>query len=136
MRKVTTLIAVLVVITGVLFALVSCGEQAAPEEKFFGPEIANKEEYVKATVNDVFANSELMEKNIVLEVYMDDVCPAGCWFFLKDGPDDKVKLYVSRNREGFTVPETIEGKKVRVYGKVNADSSGEILEGHRVELIN
>lgn len=136
MRKVTILIAVLMVAAGALFTLASCGEAPAPEEKFFGPELQNKEEYVKATVNDVYANPELMDKNIVLEVLMDDVCPAGCWFFIKDNMDDKVKLYVSRNREGFTVPESLEGKKVRVYGKVNADSSGEILEGHRVELID
>lgn len=136
MRKIITLITVLMVVTGALFALVSCGGQSASEEKFYGPEVTNKDEYVKATVNDVYANPELMDKNIVLEVYMDDVCPAGCWFFIKDNPDDKVKLYASRNKEGFTIPESLEGKKVRVYGKVNADQNGEILEGHRVELID
>ncbi|NLI40955.1 MAG: hypothetical protein GX421_07230 [Caldisericales bacterium] len=125
----------LVVLFGAIAILASCGP-SGPQEKTFGPPLEKLEEYQPATVEQVFANPELYDKMVVMDVYIDEVCPAGCWFFITDKPGDQVRLYVSRNKDSFTVPESIKGLHAKVYGKVTASNTGEMLEGHRVELID
>jgi len=134
MKKISFVVA-LVVFFGAIAILASCGS-SAPQEKTFGPPIEKPEEYQPATVEQVFADPELMDKQVVMDVYVDEVCPAGCWFFISDKLGDKVRLYVSRTKDSFTVPESIKGLHVKVYGKVTASNTGEMLEGHRVELID
>ncbi len=132
MRKISVLLVVLVAFAGTL-ALVSCGGKSA-EESIFGPELEDPQSYQVATVNQIFADPDLYDRNVVIDAYIDDVCPAGCWFFIKDKPEEEIKIQVSRTKDAFTVPSWISGHRAKVYGKVTADSTGEILEGHRVEL--
>ncbi len=132
MRRISVLLVVLLVFAGTL-ALASCGGKSA-EESTFGPKLEDPQSYQVATVNQIFADPDLYDRNVVIDAYIDDVCPAGCWFFIKDKPEEQIRLYVTRNKDAFTVPAWIKGHKAKVYGKVKADNTQEILEGHRVEL--
>ncbi len=106
----------------------------------YGPELEAGIEYVPATVEEVFTNPELFDTNVVIEADMDEICPAGCWFFIKDAgrleEKNAPRLYATRFKGGFTVPMDLERHRVKVYGVITADNKGEIIEAHRVELLD
>jgi hypothetical protein len=110
---------------------------AVSELGIYGPDLDPSIEYVETTVEGIFVDPELYEQYVVLDVEMVNVCPAGCWFFIQDfEADTNVTLYVSRNKDNFTVPMETQGGRARVWGKVGANNRGEILEGHRVEMLD
>jgi len=130
MRRIAIALLTLLV---VFVAVAACGGPSTPET--YGPEVTNPKDYKSATVEEVFSNPELMDKLVVIDCYFDNICPAGCWFFIKDAPDSTTKLYCSRNKDAFTIPQSLQGKHAKVWGKVSADNTQEILEAHRVEII-
>ncbi len=129
MKKMISLVVVLLLAVVIMTA---CGAG----ESTFGPELDPNIDYVKSTVGEIFVDPELFDTNVVLEVELVEICPAGCWLYIAD-PDDtnNITLYVTRLKDSFTVPMEVEGKIAKVWGKVTANNRGEILEGHRVEVI-
>jgi len=136
MKRVLVLVIILILSTT---ALIACGANEDCDvalQKTYGNELDPDIEYIESSVEEVFSNPNLFEKAVVMDVILDEVCYAGCYLFVKDIDSDSDELlYVSRYKGGFNVPEKTQSMKARIWGRVEADNKGEILEAHRVELL-
>ena len=85
----------------------------------------------KATVKQILANPENYEnKTVTVEGEIKEVCPAGCWFFVKD---DHGELYVNIGPSGFAIPNKT-GHKVKIEGEVITHNGSLMLMGKGVEI--
>ncbi|MBC8384445.1 MAG: DUF4920 domain-containing protein, partial [Candidatus Cloacimonetes bacterium] len=85
----------------------------------------------EATVKQILENPENYEnKTITLKGEIKEVCPAGCWFFVKD---EHGELYVNIGPAGFAIPNKA-GHEVTIEGEIINHKGTMMLMGKGVEI--
>jgi len=69
-------------------------------------------------------------KTVTLQGKIIQVCPAGCWFDVKE---DSAEIRVDINPSGFAIPQRA-GKSVVVEGKISVKDNRPVLIGSGVEI--
>jgi hypothetical protein len=134
MKTIKIIMAVVLSVVSV-WALAACGGKSGPE--IFGSEI-DKTKYTKATADGILTSptDEFYDMDVYIDAVITKICPAGCWFYVKDfGSDSSVELYVDKFKERFLVPSGYEGKRITLYGHVEANAKQNILVAHRMEVL-
>lgn len=146
--KTFKMVLVMVLMVGSLAVLGACGttdngnngDPGNPDNQntsVYGSEI-DKTKYEKATVDGILTSptDEYFDKDVVIDAVITKICPAGCWFYVKDyGSDSSVELYIDKYKDRFLVPQGIEGQRINLYGHVEADVKMNILAAVRMELV-
>ncbi len=143
--KTLKMVLVLVLMVGSLAILGACGttdngngsNTGNNDQTVFGSEV-DKTKYEKATVDGILTSptDEYFDKDVVVDAVITKICPAGCWFYVKDyGSDSSVELYIDKFKDRFLVPQGIEGQRINLYGHVEADVKMNILAAVRMELV-
>lgn len=104
-----------------------------------GSEI-DKTKYEKATVDGILTSptDEFFDKDVMVDAIITKICPAGCWFYIKDYTADNsatVELYITNFKDRFLVPESLADVHVQVWGHVEADVKNNILSAVRMEIV-
>jgi predicted small secreted protein len=142
MKTIKTILAVMMVMA-LAVTFVACGNTEDGVNtgdngaNVFGSEI-DKTIYIKATADDILASptDEFFDKDVYVDAVITKICPAGCWFFVKDyGTDSSIELYIDKFKERFLVPQGLEGTRVMVYGHVEANVRNNILAAVRMEIV-
>lgn len=121
MKKVIFLITVVLALV-----LVSCGKKET-----FGKEVSGN---ATTTVSEILKSPDsFKEKEVVIEGKIGDVCPSGCWFYLKDENAAANQLYIDIAPAGIAIPQK-SGSKARLSGTVKYDGKSVIIYGNGVEL--
>lgn len=134
MKTIKILLAVILT-TASVWVLAACGGKTGPE--IYGSEV-DKTKYVKATADGVLTSpeDEFFDKDVYIDAVITKICPAGCWFYIKDyGTDSTVELYVDKFKERFLVPQGYEGRRITVYGHIDAAARQNVLVAHRMEVV-
>ena len=107
-----------------LISLVSCGKPETFGEKITGdsPEVSIKELFEKP--------DEFESKTVTLQGEIGQICPSGCWFFVKQNENE---LYVNLSPSGFAIPQK-SGAEVKVEGKLLAHNNSLIMVAKGVEI--
>jgi hypothetical protein len=145
MKIMKTMMVVMLVLTATVI-FTACGAQTGDtgntgstgnNNTAFGV-VVDKTKYIKATVDGILTSptDEFFDKDVVIDAIITKICPAGCWFYIKDNtPDASVELYVTKYQQRFLVPQGIEGTHVQVWGHVEADVKNNILAAERMEIV-
>lgn len=134
MKAIKIIMAVVLSVVSV-WALAACGGKSDPE--IFGSEI-DTTKYIKATADGILTSptDEFFDKDVVIDAVITKICPAGCWFYVKDyGSDSTVELYIDKFKDRFLVPSGYEGRRITLYGHVEAAARQNILAAVRMEVI-
>lgn len=134
MKTIKTIMAVVMTVMTVS-TMAACGSKSGPE--VYGSEV-DKTKYVKATADGILTSpeDEFYDKDVYVDAVITKICPAGCWFYVKDfGSDSSVELYIDKFKDRFLVPEGYEGKRITLYGHVEANARQNILAAHRMEVV-
>jgi len=104
--------------------LTGCGEK----EKTFGQKIT---EGALTPIGDILSNPGRFEdKAVKIQGRVTDVCPAGGWFFLKDGTGT---IYVNLHPSYFAIPQ-VRGSGAVAQGRVRKEGTQIEVIGEGVQL--
>jgi hypothetical protein len=142
MKAIKTILA-MAMISVLAFSLAACGGASTDNggssggDLVFGSEI-DKALYTKATVDGILTSptDEFFDKDVFIDAEITQICPAGCWFYVKDyGTDSTIQLYIDKFKDRFLVPQGLEGTRVTIYGRVEANVRNNILAAVRMEIV-
>lgn len=134
MKTIRTIMAVVMTVMAVS-TMAACGSES--EQKVYGSEI-DKTKYTKATADGILTSpeDEFYDKDVYIDAVITKICPAGCWFYVKDyGSDSSVELYIDKFKDRFLVPQGYEGKRITLYGHIEANARQNILAAVRMEVV-
>ncbi len=107
-----------------LFVIISCGKS-----EFFGEPFSGNAP--KITIKQMLENpANYVNKTVLIEGKIKEVCPAGCWFFAND---DFGELYINIGPSGFAIPNKM-GHEVVIEGEGFMSNGKIILLGKSVEI--
>jgi hypothetical protein len=145
--KLTKIMMVIVLVLTASIVLTACGSSGSSgnnggtgstdSSNVLGSEV-DKTKYEKATVDGILTSptDEFFDKDVVIDAVITKICPAGCWFYIKDNTADaSIELYVTKYQQRFLVPQGLEGTHVQVWGHVEADVKNNILAAERMEIV-
>ena len=112
-------------IVSLALVLVGCKDKGG---EVYGNEISNRD----ATKLDAILTkpADFDGKTVTLQGKIIQVCPAGCWFDVKE---DSAEIRVDINPSGFAIPQRA-GKSVVVEGKISVKDNRPVLVGSGVEI--
>ena len=141
MKKFSQIMMVIVLLLSVSAVLAACGSLGGNSDQptSYGSEI-DKTKYEKATVDGILTSptDEFFDKDVMVDAIITKICPAGCWFYIKDYTADNsatVELYITNFKDRFLVPESLADVHVQVWGHVEADVKNNILSAVRMEIV-
>ena len=104
--------------------IIGCGKS-----EFFGEPFSG--DAPKTTIKQMLENpADYVDKTVLIEGKIKEVCPAGCWFFAND---DFGELYVNIGPAGFAIPNKM-GHKVKIEGEIINHKGTMMLMGKGVEI--